>query len=287
MRSHHAARQVYREQDEIGARLMAEDEAVELWDPEEHSEDEESLEALALDSEIDLGDEDEPPFEEETPATGVGDFTPHTLILVHQGRAYAQAPDWDLGRAPSDQMEERSLRYAMLGRLANWLNAERPDFLCQPVSTAEPDPFFNYSIGHTHLNAPIPVMEEGLFDATGCRALGDFSTFHRHLHHAALKWPNYFLPVSELLSHRSRIAWVAAAVVDLKRERSINLELLRGEIAAPQGKTSDATRAVLRRIAVGNPRTAAPRDYAVAACLKAKVAWGKVLELYDARIFQP
>lgn len=286
VRSHHATRQVYREQDEIAARLMAEDEAVELWDPEALLEEDESLEEQGLDSEVDLGDEDEVPLDEAAPEANLDHFTKHTLIIVHDGRAFAQAPDWDLGRPPSGQMEERSLRYVMLGRLANWLNAERSEFLRSPVSAPKPDPFFNFSISSTNLNGPIPVMEEGLFEVTSCHELGDFSTFHRHLRHTALKWPDYFLPVSELLSHRSRIAWVAAAVLDLKGARTINLELLRGEIAVPQGKDSDAARAVLRRIPAGNPRKAAPRDYTIAACLKAKVAWSKVLELYSTHIFQ-
>jgi hypothetical protein len=288
LKSHHASRQAYREQDEIAAKLMVEDETVDLWGPEASIDEHGSLEEMGFDSEVALTDEDDVPQEETVSDRAADHFARNTLVVVYRGRAHAQPPDWDLGRPASDHKEERSLRFAMLGRVVAWLNAERADFLREPISAANPDLLLNFSLGRTNLNGPIPVMEEGLFEATGCSELGDFSTFHRHLRHVALKWSqsHYLVPASDLLSHRSRIAWVAAAIIDLKRERTINLELLRGAIAVPQGKDSDDARAVFRRIPAKNPRTAAPSDYAVAACLKVKVAWEKVVELYGPQIFK-
>lgn len=285
--SHHAARQIYREQSELAARLMAEDEDLDLWEPEPQDEDSETLEMLGFDSEIDLADEDDPIPDDLVSGLPPSSLALASLLVVHQGRAIAQSPDWNLGVKTSAWAEERSLRFAMLERLAAWLNEQRAEFLLEPASAINPDPYLNFSLGRTDLNEPIPVLEEGLYEATGCDSIGDFSTFHRHLRWAVLKWPDSHLSLAELLSHRSRIAWVGAAVLDLIGERSINLNLLRGNIAVPKGKNGKAARTILRRIPSANPRKAAPTDYAVATCIKVGVSWERVLDLYGHLIFKP
>ncbi|MFA5262320.1 MAG: hypothetical protein WC378_00740 [Opitutaceae bacterium] len=285
---HHAARQGFREQSELDARLMAEDEDIDLWEPETGLEGDDTLDSLGFDSDVDLTDDDEvPPSDAEAilPPTSLAEAN---LLIVHEGRAISQPPDWNLGLHPSAWTEERSLRFAMLERVAAWFTEERTSFLRAPVSPGNSDPLLNFSIGKTDLAGPIPVLEEGLLTATDCDVIGDYSTFNRHIRYATLKWTTgYHLPVAELLSHQSRIAWVAAAILDLRRERSINLDLLRGKLTVPKGKDSDDARAILRRIPVGNPRKAAPKDYAIAACLKVQVAWDKVIQKYEELIFNP
>ena len=285
---HHAARQGFREQSELDARLMAEDEDLDLWEPETSLEGDDTLESLGFDSDVDMTDEDDVPTGDAAerilpPAS----FAEANLLIVHEGRAISQPPDWNLGLRPSAWAEERSLRFAMLGRVAAWFTEKRTAFLRSPVSPGCPDPLLNFSLGKTDLTGPIPVLEEGLLTATGCDAVGDYSTFNRHLRHAVLKWPDYHLPVADLLSHQGRIAWVAAAILDLRQERSINPDLLRGKLTVPKGKDSDAARAILRRIPAANPRKAAPKDYAIAACLKVQVAWDKVVQKYEELIFNP
>jgi hypothetical protein len=237
---------------------------------------------------VDLTDEDDVLPSDAEPILPPATLAEASLLIVHEGWAISQPPDWNLGLHPSAWSEERSLRFAMLERVAAWFTEERMAFLCSPVSLGSPDPLLNFSLGKTDLAGPIPVLEEGLLTATGCDAIGDYSTFNRHIRYATLKWTTgYHLPVAELLSHLGRIAWVAAAILDLRRERSVNLDLLRGKITVPKGKDSDDARAILRRIPATNPRKAAPKDYAIAACLKVQVAWDKVVQKYGELIFNP
>ena len=275
-RTFHAARSLWREQDELDARIEAEDEEVEEWDPEAPAAAD--SEPSIFDSEIDLRDEDEGADDEVDHSDDLVETSASVLLPVHRGQVLVQPPDWHLGRKPSDRLEERSLRFAMLSRLANWLNSERREFLAEPV----PDPYLRFSQGKTDLNMPAPVLEEGLYSLTRCSEMGDFSTFHRHMRHALLKWPDFRLPLVELVSHRSRTAWVGAAILDFCVKRRVATRTFWSEAKVPKGKNSAASRSVLRRIPLTNPWMATPEDYVIAACLKVGVGLAAVMACYGA-----
>ena len=249
----------------------------------------------ALDSEVELGDEDD--FKADTSEwdldrlAGPGQSAEDAMflddagvgveqkfeILVSAGRCQLHRPRWMRAEACDERgeefLDEVSGRLSVLEDLATWLSKARADFL------EEPDPWNLGVTALSELEAGDPsVTEEGLQKLAALRT----TQFTRYKRHCVVVWEDGSMPLEFLFGAEAKSAWVANAVV--QRSLRINdpitaasLERVR-KLSLP--KDSPGKKALL-----GKPVHALSfSEFIKRACLAGGSSWVSVLTSYESHL---
>ncbi len=236
-------------------------------------------------SEVSLADEDEfreLPSDGQAPSEGgteVGSDCRVTNsgevdIVVLDGRAVFQIPDWASGYADG----ALALRWRTYSSVADWLNNERPNFLCQP----NPMNLAGHSIDFTQ---PVPVLQEGLHRILGLPC--DKTTFSKHARKCGIRWPSLGFrrfPLDGLWSHDVQLAWMARAARDRQETRGY------APMSSPLGDpTLQPPRASAERKRLKSRASQAPRmgpiEFVQLLCVLTNCKWRDVLERHSGFIF--
>jgi len=225
----------------------------EMMDGPEHETDPE------LDSELDLGDEDQAVLESwdgEKGEQGVAVCALGTNafesagselvekagleIIVEGNTCRLHLPSWagfesrtELGQRILDELGNR---FAVLERVAIWLSGARKQFLV----SADP-----WDLGCSALqemrSGQVPVSPQSFLELSGFKKLAKPEAFSRYTRECFLVWPDATEPLSILFGPLARQAWVGNVIKQLSREQgrmlsARDLEELRG-IAKPRSKS--------------------------------------------------
>ena len=194
-----------------------------------------------LDSEVDLGDEDDATLEAwDEPSTnlegavsvpgknsaeseGSALIESGLEIIVEGDGCRLHLPTWagfesrsELGRRILDELANR---FVALGRVADWLSKTRKQFLV----SADPwhlgcDAFEEMRDGH------VPVSPQSFLEMTGIGKLAKAEAFSRYTKDCFLVWPDATAPLSILFDSRSRQAWVGNVMAQLANKQAKRLD---------------------------------------------------------------
>jgi hypothetical protein len=229
-------------------------------------------------SEIPLSDEDDFADSEDFSAHEPGpvdtpvDVLPweDVTIAVIGKRAVFQIPDW----AQGFQNNDLDARWETYAKVAEWLNRERPEFLCQPS-------FLTLAGSTVDLIPPLFVDQAGLHQRLGLSC--DPATFSKHARACRLVWANRQMRLDALYSHEAKLAWCAQAAIQRQNRHYIarNGELGRPGIQPPRDGKSRA--GVLKK--ASSAWTLSPILFVQLLCVLTKCKWRDVLSEYGNPIF--
>jgi len=256
-------------------------------DPDFDLDSEQEEEFRDQEPEIDLGDPDELPSDEEesdpllvTPDEVEDEFWPAESfeILVSHGRARFEPPDWVYGWLPSSPVGGTFLaaldrKLSAYSRLAEWLERNRRDFLASrdfwDLGPADREEL---------LRGEVAVTRQGLRRALALEV--DESTFSRYCLHASLVWPDGSAPLETLFGREACLAWAARGIARMLRGpiTGEDLDYYR-RMPAPKSNADRRRTAALERL---DSTTAG--DVVHRLCLEANVPVAEVIDRYGERI---
>ena len=275
--AHHAAMQRIREGNAEVGRAFAE-EFTALDDIGLESETVNLEELLdPPDTEIRLDDVDEVDETSPSPSPAPGGLGETYVIRCFGDRAVFQPPAWSLGWLPQAAVIEHSKRWRVCANLAAWLTKHHRRFLSEPS-------YLSFWESDELINGPDlpPVTCEGLYRATGCQEICDYTTFNRHVRETTLVWDTRHLPVAALFSRESKMAWCAAAIIARRQQHPFAETLLHNGLQSPKSSSADGRRLLALR---SSPELLTPPKYVQLLCLMAGVAWPSVAARHGRRMF--
>lgn len=267
--------------------LVAKGDVTAGLDPDIELLSEEEEELRDQEPEIDLGDPDDLPSDEEEsdpllvgPDDAEDEFWPSERfeILVSPGRARFEPPDWVFGWLPSSPVGTTFLtaldrKLAAYAKLAAWLERNRRAFLASrdlwDLGPADREELLRGEVG---------VTRRGLLRALALDI--DESTFSRYCLHASLVWQDGSAPLEALFGREACLAWSGCGIARMLRGpiTSEDLDYYRG-MPAPKSSADRGQVADLQHL-----DSAIAVDVIQRLCLEANVPVAEVIDRYGERI---
>lgn len=267
--------------------LVAKGEVTAGLDPDLDLLSEEEEELRDQEPEIDLGDPDALPMDDEDSdplLVGTDEVEDESWpserfeILVSPGRARFEPPDWVYGWLPASPTGKAFLvaldrKLATYARLASWLERHRPTFLASrdlwDLGPADREEI---------LRGDVAVTRRGLLRALALEV--DESTFSRYCQHASLVWSDGSATLEALFSREACLAWAGCGIARMLRGpiTSEDLDYYR-RMPAPKSGSGRRQIASLQRLA-----SATAGEVVHRLCLEVNVPVAEVIDRHGERI---